>query len=37
LVLFYFDGDAFDAKAERRRANDERSTSVALNERPIAG
>jgi hypothetical protein len=36
-VLFYFDTGAFDAKAERRRANDERSTSVALNERPLAG
>jgi hypothetical protein len=35
--LFYFDGDAFDAKAERRSANGQRSTSVALNERPLAG
>src|SRR6266550_4434235 len=37
LVLLYFDGDALDAKAERRSAHDERSTSVALVEGPLSG
>jgi hypothetical protein len=36
-VLFYLDGNAFDAKAERRSAYDERATLVARLEGPLSG